>query len=346
MKVLNHLLMGATDVAMAQNTDEQDLRDMIYVDVLAQVTGNNPAVKTFISGTADVQTMTFPAKAGAADGDNIIFYDQAGGAWGISLDTTGGAANLPNYAAWTALDPANVANVDISGATTAASVAALVETAVDALTGFTALIVTDDSAANGTMTFTQTVPGIVLAAVPKNKTGAAAGTITVASTTPGVDSTVNPTANTVTVAAHGYLTGVKVALTTGGVLPAGLSATNYYMIVVDANTLKFATSQANALAGTAVDITDYGTGTHTLTPAATLGGSVKLQKNSQPETETPVWVDLTNGECLNGSASQSFSGAANLSWALAHVGFRGLRAVFAVTTGTVSCTLRVGGKGV
>lgn len=338
--------MAATDVAMSQNTDEQDLRDMIYVDVLAVITGNNPAAKTFISGTADVKTMTFPALAGSADGDNIIFYDQAGGAWGISLDKTGGSANLPNYAAWNALLAGNKANVDISGATTAASVAALVETAVDALTGFSALITTDDSAANGTMTFTQTVPGLVTDAVPKNKTGAAAGTISVANTTPGVATTVSPSANTITVTSHGYVSGVKVALTTAGVLPAGLSATNYYMIVIDANTLKFATSQANAAAGTAVDITDYGTGTHTLTPASALAGTVKLQKNLQPDTDTPVWTDLTNGECLNGSASQSFAAAANLNWALPYVGFRGLRAVFAATTGTVSCTLRVNGKGV
>ena len=34
--------------------------------------------------------------------------------------------------------------------------------------------------------------------------------------------------------------------------------TNYWIIVVDANTLKLATSFANALAGTALDITSAG----------------------------------------------------------------------------------------
>lgn len=53
----------------------------------------------------------------------------------------------------------------------------------------------------------------------------------------------------------------------GGALPAGLSAaTTYYLISVTPNTVfKLASSYANAVAGTAVDITDAGTGTHTIT---------------------------------------------------------------------------------
>lgn len=49
--------------------------------------------------------------------------------------------------------------------------------------------------------------------------------------------------------------------------PAPLtSATNYYAIVVDANTIKLATSQANALAGTAIDLTSAGSGVRSLAP--------------------------------------------------------------------------------
>lgn len=80
-----------------------------------------------------------------------------------------------------------------------------------------------------------------------------------------------------TITAHGYYTGLKVAATTSGTLPAGLSATNYYVIRIDANTFYLATSAANAIAGTRVDITDTGTGTHTLTPAALSGASYKVQ---------------------------------------------------------------------
>lgn len=76
--------------------------------------------------------------------------------------------------------------------------------------------------------------------------------------------------NQVTVTGHGYVTGLLVSgIATTGTLPTGLSLlTEYYVIVVDANTLKFATSLANALLGTAVSITTTtGTGTATINVA-------------------------------------------------------------------------------
>lgn len=60
------------------------------------------------------------------------------------------------------------------------------------------------------------------------------------------------------------LTGTRVRLTTTTTLPAGLSlATDYYVIKVTDSTFKLATSYANAVAGTQINITDAGTGTHT-----------------------------------------------------------------------------------
>jgi len=62
------------------------------------------------------------------------------------------------------------------------------------------------------------------------------------------------------------LTGTKVRLTTTTTLPAGLAtATDYYVIKVTDSTFSLATSYANAVAGTAINITDAGTGTHTVT---------------------------------------------------------------------------------
>jgi hypothetical protein len=54
-----------------------------------------------------------------------------------------------------------------------------------------------------------------------------------------VDGDVTVGADTVTETAHGYTTGVKIALTTDGVLPTGLSATDYFLSVVDADTYGF-----------------------------------------------------------------------------------------------------------
>lgn len=59
-------------------------------------------------------------------------------------------------------------------------------------------------------------------------------------------------------------------LTTTTTLPAGLAlATDYWWIRTGAKTGKFAVSLADALAGTAIDITDTGTGTHTISDTAT-----------------------------------------------------------------------------
>jgi hypothetical protein len=61
------------------------------------------------------------------------------------------------------------------------------------------------------------------------------------------------------------LTGTRVRLTTTTTLPAGLAlATDYYVIKVSDTTFRLATSYANAIAGTQIDITDAGTGTHTV----------------------------------------------------------------------------------
>lgn len=75
------------------------------------------------------------------------------------------------------------------------------------------------------------------------------------------------------------LTGTRVRLTTTTTLPAGLAlATDYYVIRVNDTTFKLATSYANAIAGTQIDITDAGTGTHTISwllPRYTNGAGVQ-----------------------------------------------------------------------
>jgi hypothetical protein len=62
-----------------------------------------------------------------------------------------------------------------------------------------------------------------------------------------------------------YLTGEKVRLTTTGALPSPLVIdTDYYVIRVDATTIKLCSSLVNAYNGTAINLTDAGTGNHTV----------------------------------------------------------------------------------
>jgi len=73
------------------------------------------------------------------------------------------------------------------------------------------------------------------------------------------------TTDIITDAAHGLVTGNKVVLTTTDTLPAGLElATVYFVVKIDANTFYLNTRNTEASTDR-VDVTDTGTGTHTLT---------------------------------------------------------------------------------
>ena len=141
-----------------------------------------------------------------------------------------------------------------------------------------------------------------------------------------VDANVTPAVlDTIAITAHGFATGLQVAATTSGVLPAGLSVTNYFIIRVDANTIKLASNAANALLGTAVDITAAaGGGTHTLTPAAIGGASYKLQGSM----DGTLYVDL--------SVTNNVTVTANFLHEKVDPQFAFVRVVWTVGTGQIA----------
>ena len=84
------------------------------------------------------------------------------------------------------------------------------------------------------------------------------------------DHTLTTVVNVLTSNSHGFSTGLKVKLTTTGVLPVGLSTgTDYYLVVLDGNTFKLSDTLEHAVAGTdIIDMTDIGSGTHSCLPQA------------------------------------------------------------------------------
>jgi len=75
---------------------------------------------------------------------------------------------------------------------------------------------------------------------------------------------------TVTKSRITWTMGDAVMVSTSGTLPSPLAAsTVYYVIAVADLTMQLATSSANAAAGTEIDITTAGSGTHTITKAIT-----------------------------------------------------------------------------
>lgn len=122
--------------------------------------------------------------------------------------------------------------------------------------------------------------------------------------------------NICTAIGHGLETGDgPVQLTTTGTLPAGLTAaTDYWIIRLGDDTFSFAESLANAYAGTAVDITDAGTGTHTLSDTAStqrgLDGEFTYQA-TQAETnhDAPMTTVLVEGVLDDESGTPDAGGA-------------------------------------
>lgn len=119
---------------------------------------------------------------------------------------------------------------------------------------------------------------------------------------------VAPATDLITVASNAdkWITGMIVQASTTGTLPTGLAAaTNYYVIRISATTIKLASSLANALAGTAIDITAAGSGTHTLTHTLTAralgdkGGEEGVSLTAAKQASMP----LTGTASVSGSAS-------------------------------------------
>ncbi len=340
MLTFNH---GETLTAVTSATGTaQQLINMTMWDASAVVTDTTPAAKTYASGVTEVDTFNFPAVAGAGDGDYAVQKDLNGLSWAIALDTTGGAANTPTGAIWTAIPAGRKTYLDVSTAATAALMATAVKAGFNALSGFTAVVTASDVAADGHLANTAYWAGVVAAPGVHNKGDTGAGSITVVRTATGTASAVATTGNTVTIAAHGFSTGLKVAQTSGGSLPTGLSGSAEYVIVVDANTVKFATSQANALAGTAIAITGSGSGTQTVTPSA-LAGTLVVQKTDDlpGNDQTQHWFTMTSPTT---AATQNIS-ATTLNYYDTAVGYPYMRFLLTVTSGSASLVCKINGKG-
>lgn len=146
--------------------------------------------------------------------------------------------------------------------------------------------------------------------------------------------------DTITEVAHGFKTGLKGQFTTTTTLPDGLSLiTDYFVIRTDADTYQVATSLANALAGTAVDLIDDGTGTHTFTPTSIAGGTVKPQASEDGTN----WFDIKSPEGV--ALSQNITVTANFMFNIPFAFYKYFRMAYGLTAGYLTTTTTVVGKG-
>jgi hypothetical protein len=314
------------------NSSGLDVSKLPGFSILSSVLDSTPGAKTFVDGVAQVDTLNFPAKAGTTASDYVVITAQDGTTYAAAVNKTG-SDTAPTGAAWLAVAAGRRVQVDISASTSAADVATAFKTALNGVTGFSGKITASDAAADGHLSLTQAIRGVVTHPVPHNANDSGAGLITTAATTAGVDSKVDVSANTIAIASHGYLDGLKLQASSTGTLPAGITtATNYFVIVVDSNTIKLATSLSNALAGTAIDLTDQGTSgaTGTLTPTTTVTGTILLQASNDDITYVTI-----------SGSSQNISGAGSFFWNVSDVFYKFVRLQQNITVGqgTVSANI-------
>ncbi len=122
----------------------------------------------------------------------------------------------------------------------------------------------------------------------------------------------------ITAVDHGLETGDgPIQLTTATTLPAGLSlSTDYWVIKLDDDTFSLASTRALSLAGTAVNVTDAGTGAHTAHDTATtervvtgLAGAFRGTPDGQPLVYADKVFTAANGtEIFSASAHGLLTG--------------------------------------
>ncbi len=141
---------------------------------------------------------------------------------------------------------------------------------------------------------------------------------------------VDPSTNLITLTGHSLTTGQKVLYSNGGgtsITPL-VTATNYYVIVIDANTIKLATTYANAVADTPVpiDITVDGVGaSHTIGFATTAKFLLQNGSIAKVELRTDALAPslaalLTDTVTLSYTEAESCSFAAPSTIAWSDVG--------------------------
>ena len=226
-----------------------------YIDfaVLNPLSGVARSVPT---GVTEVQTFTCLAQASCVDGDYIWFNDNEGTPWAVAIDLTGSSA-APTGANWVAVAAGNKDQADISGASTNADVAAIVVSTLNALTGFTdKFTLVDNTDGTITVTWDDKREAIALADPQQDDDAAAGVSIVSAEATSGREGAVSIANDTIQIMDHNFPTALPVKMYGSNDVPTGLTdGTTYYVIVSDANNIQLASSSANAIAGTEINLT-------------------------------------------------------------------------------------------
>lgn len=290
--------ISQADIITTTVSSAIDVSECNTISLQAVIDVDTPAAKTFDSGVAAflvVQDLTYTADLRGVAGNSISIAYTAGAVAGSEVVTVVGSA----------------ISVQIS---TGVSTATQVKTAVDASVAASALISVAVTGTGGNAQVTASITPL-------------AG---------GVASEVDTSTESVSIPTHGFVTGLLGRLTSTGTLPTGVTTgVDYFIIVVDASTVQFASSLVNALAGTAIDLTSQGSSAavNTFTPTAIAGATIKLEKSNN----NVDWKDV--------AAATAITVDANLWIEVIDPTFRYVRISATLTAGSMSIENYLLGKG-
>lgn len=294
--IVNEKLAEFSEITDTETGNEVDVSRCVSVGVSASATSAASSAKTFDSpvlASKIIQDLTYTSKVAGLAGNDISIE--------YIDDVLAGSESVA------VVGTAITVHID-AGATDADAIKAVIE---------------GDPSADALVT------------IVVSGTGSNAQTDQVATNlTGGVDSEVDTSADSISIPSHGFQEGLKIRLTTTGALPAGLNTgVDYFVIVVDSDNIKLASDLANAQAGTAIDITDEGTGVHTVTPVA-LNATLKLQGS----LGDGVWYDISG-------TSQAIAGALDKLYELSDVKYTIIRPHVTIVAGALNLNAVIVGKG-
>lgn len=245
------------DEIITTTTQLLDLKNATSYSIQCNIDVNTPAAKTFDNATQASlvnQGLTYTAVAVGTDGNDVSLelVDPAAINQALSVSATGNAITV---------------NLATDGAGLITSTADDVKSAIEA----------DSPGADDLVTITGSGAVALVVLAETNLSG-------------GLDGEVSLTADTLSIPSHGFTTGLKGQLTTTGTLPTGVTTgVDYFVIVVDSNTIQLAASLSDAENGLDIDLTANGSsgGVNTFTATALAGASVKVQKSNDGVN----WVD-------------------------------------------------------
>lgn len=302
--IAGHSLVESTDWIAATSNDDTATSLASAINALSEVNS---------SATLDTVDIT-AASAGIAGNSITTTVSDA-------INMTLGTPTLINGQSTTITIAGHslVESADWTAATSDQDTADSIVAAINLLTEVTA---DDVSGTSTTITITSVLPGTIGNSITLISSDLINLTLSGTHLIGGND------ASTITIPLHGLSTGIIGQLTTSGTLPSALSLlTNYYVIVVDLNTIRLASSLVNALAGTFIVLTNTGTGNHTFS-STSLNTTIKLQASNDGIHFTDI-----SGDTI------TFTASGTIVWQLISPFYKIVRTLITPTSGVLDTTI-------